>query len=139
MSNEARVQISLYITKGNLRYQSQPTSYAANVSTAKGPTPGVLAVPTSGVDVSFAQLNYPGLCWIQNLDNTNYVEWGVHDGTLFHPVGRLLPGELTCFRLSANLGEEESATGTGTTGPVNTFFLKANLATCEVRVDAFET
>lgn len=138
MANEARVTSSLAITNGSQRYTSQPTSFSADVSATGGPSPGSLSVATTGTDVSFSQIIRPGLCRIQNLDPTHYVEWGVHDGALFHPVGEILPGESYIFRLSRNVGEEEDVPGTGTTAVVNTFFLRANGAACKVLVEAFE-
>jgi hypothetical protein len=136
---DATIRISLQIRKGNLNYQSQPTGYTVSIATAKGPTPGALAVPTAGINVDLSELSHPGFCWIQNLDSTNYVRWGIHDGATFHPVGKLLPGEFVLVRLDETLGEEESDTGTGTTGPVNFLYLKAHTAPCNVRVEVFES
>lgn len=139
MANEATVRNNLRIRKGNLIYSSGNASFRANVSDDKGPTPGYLSVTTAGENVSFSELTTPGLVRIKNLDETNYVEYGIHDGSLFHPVGEILPGEEYIFRLSRNLGEELNVSpGTGSTAVVNTFFLQANGGTCGVIVDAFE-
>lgn len=138
MSNEAQVRASLQIRKGSLYYQSQPTTYTADVTGSSAASPGQVVATTAVVDVAFTGLTTPGLCFLQNLDATNYVEWGVHDGTLFHPVGELLPGEFAVIRLSRNLGEEESIPGTGTTATVNAFALRGVGGTCICRVEAFE-
>lgn len=138
MANEATLRVSLAVRTGHIDFRSQPTGYNSTVVGAKGPTPGAITVTTAGVDVSFAELTTPGWCQLQNTDESNYVEWGLHDGSLFHPVGELGPGETYVFKFSRNLGEEHVALGTGTTGTVNTFHLKANTASCVVIVNAFE-
>ncbi len=143
MSDEAKLQISLQITNGALQVQTRPTSFQMDIEEEGGPTPGTITVPTTGVDVDLTELINPGLCWMQNLDDENYVEYGVHDGSIFHPVGELPPassvgGKPFVIYLSRNLGEEHDVAGTGTTGTVNSFHMKAIGATCLVRVEAYE-
>lgn len=137
MANEATVNAGLQIKLGNGFYQSMPSSFRADVSAFIGPTPGAITVPTTGANVNLSALTSPGLCRIQNIDGTNYVRYGIHDGALFHPLGRILPGESYVLRLDHSLGEEESDTGTGTSGPVNSLYLKAVGASCVVLVEAF--
>lgn len=140
MANEATVRSSLYIIKDHLQYHGKPEQFVADVSTAKGPSPGVLTATTAGTVVDFSQLTTPGLCRIMNLDATNYVEvgiWDFSDNTL-KVLLELLPGESYVVRLSRNLNEEYVGTGTGTTAPVNQMRIKANKAACVVLVEAFE-
>lgn len=139
MANEISILSKLTVRKGNLNYSSSPSSFRADMTGTKGPSPGLLTITTTGENVSFAELDTPGEVWIQNLDATNYVEFGIHDGSLFHPVGEILPGKDARFRLSRNLGEEEDLPGTGTSAVVNAFYLRANGASCAVRVDAFDS
>ena len=143
MSNEASITADLRITKDNLQYASLPQSFNADVSVGRGPTPGVITVPTTGIDADFSTLTQPGLCRLMNLDETNYVEWGIEDPETgkFYPVGELLPGEIVPLRLSRNLGEEQGVgSSSATTGPTtNTFHLRADTATCDVLVEAFDT
>lgn len=140
MANEATVRTSLQIRTGNITYQSQPSAFQADVAGAKGPTPGAFTVTTLGTDCDLSELSQAGLCRIQNLDETNYVEYGIFDPqtNLFYPLGELLPGESYVLRLSRNILEEYVGTGTGTTGPTNTFRFKSNTAECDVLVEAFE-
>lgn len=133
MSDEAQIRSSLQINKGNLRYSSQPTAFRADVSGTNGPTPGAIAVATTGTNVSFAALTTPGLCRLMNLDSTNYVTWGIYDGAFFFPLGEILPGESYVIRLSRILGSESPGTGTG-----NSLRMVANTAACNVAVEAFE-
>lgn len=143
MANEARITSSLQIifppgATGNINYQSQPTAFNADVSTALGPTPGAIVATVAGVDVSLAVLTVPGFCRIRNLDETNFVEVGIWDGVSFYPFMDILAGESYIVRLSASLGDE-FGTGTGTSGPgINTLRVKADTASCNVVVEAFE-
>ena len=141
MSSEATVRADLRIrfSGGNLDYRSTPGQFTADVSAERGPTPGYLLASIDGTTVLFDQLVNPGLCRIENLDTDNYVEYGLHDGTVFHPWGELLPGENYVFRFSRNFRQEINvAPGTGSTADVNTFFVKANTAACGVIIDCFE-
>lgn len=139
MANEITIQANLQVRLGNLDFVGRPGSFRDTMDDVGGPTPGTLVVTTTGTDISLAQLTNPGWILLQNLDDTNYVEFGLHDGSLFHPIAELPPG-LSCgpFKISRNFGEEHTLPGTGTTGVVNTLYLRANTATCMVKVEAFE-
>lgn len=138
MTNEASIQSNLRLSVGSLNYQSRPTQFYADVSAAKGPTPGNVLCALTGTNVDLSELTTPGLCRIMNLDSTNYVEVGIYDGASFYPLMELLPGESFVFRLARNLNEEYG-TGTGTTGEgINTLQIKARTAACQVLVEAFE-
>ena len=141
MANEASIRVSLTIRKDNLFYQSQPSFFQADITgTAKGPVPGAMAVPTTGKIVDFGELTIPGLCKLHNLDETNYVEYGIYDPQIdvFYPLGEIMAGEVYVIRLSRNLLEEYTGTGTGTTAATNKFMLKAQGASCNCVIEAFE-
>lgn len=140
MADEATIITSLQIKVGNLEYQSRPTAFKATVVGEIGPTPGALIIPTTGKDIYFTELDVPGLCRIHNLDDINYVEYGIFDTITgrFSPLGELLPGENYILRLSRNLGEQATGSGTGTTGQENYLRFKANGASCTVVIEAFE-
>lgn len=142
MASEIQVRVGLGIRKDNLQYQSQPQAFNADMvtSTPKGPVPGAFSVSVDGTACDLSQLTTPGFAKIQNLDSTNYVEYGIRDvsSNLFYPLGELLPGEVYVLRFSRNLLEEYDSPGTGTTGPVNQLWFKANTAACVVTVEAFE-
>lgn len=140
MSKELRVVIQLNAVKSYLQYISQPQSFTADMSLVGGPTPGMITVTPEGTDVDLSELVQPGMCWITNLDDTNFVEYGIKDpnnGT-FYPLGELLPGEFYLLRLSRNLFQDYTNTGTGTGAADNTLHFKANGADCKVRIDTFE-
>ena len=139
MADEATVRSSLQVIKGNLSYQSQPTTFQADVSGTAGPSPGTVIVPTTGVDIYFSQLTTPGLCRLQNLDTGNRFEYGIYDTSnkVFYPLGEVLPGETYVIRLSRNLKKEFAGSGTGQT--LDTYLrLKAYGASVTAQVEAFE-
>lgn len=137
MANEANIRTSLQIRKGNVVYQSQPTGFAADITgTAKGPTPGAISVAVTGTNVDLSQLTTPGLCRIQNLDETNYITVGIYDGVSFFPLMELLPDESFVIRLFRFIGDEY--VGTGTPADVNYLRIKADTAACVALVEAFE-
>lgn len=122
MADEARVQFSMSIAKGNLEY-TKSGNFQADVATGKGPTPGAIAVSTSGVTVDLSELSTPALCVFKNLDATNFVEVGLYISTTFYPLFELLPGESYPLRLSRNVG---------------TLRARANTAAINLVVEAFE-
>jgi hypothetical protein len=142
MANEISVTSSLQINNGNLQYTSRPSAFRANMNGANGPVPGAVVASTSGTNVSFAPLVKPGMCRIQNLDSTNYIEWGLWDSgaSKFYPLGEMFPGETYIIRLSRFLGYEQGpGTGTGTSGHGVSLRLKGVGGPCNAVVEAFET
>lgn len=140
MANEISVSVSLQINNGNLQYQSRPTAYQDDQGSARGATPGLTQVSTSGTDIDFSKLTTPGYCWLQNLDSTNYVTLGVYepDTDFFYPVIELPPGaKPQLFKLSRFLVRESTGTGT-LVGYNSRLQLRANGGICDVRVDCFE-
>lgn len=145
MSGEAQVRASLQILKKTgeveqINYQSKPTVFKADVAGTKGPSPGAVTVTVEGTDVDFGELTTPALCRIQNQDATNFLEYGVWDpeGDTFYPLGEILPGESYVLRLSRYL-QQEFGTGTGTTGAeTNRLRLRADTASVNANVEAFE-
>lgn len=135
MANEARVTSSLYLRKASatglvlLEYQSRPSSFQADVSGTKGPSPGAVTVARTGTTIDLSQLTTPGFCVIQNLDATYMFEYGIFDPSInsFFPLGECGPGEVYTIKLSRNLLREypSPGTGTGTTGEVNELRAKA--------------
>lgn len=141
MANEITVRASLQIKKGNLDFQSKPTLFKADMTGLDGPTPGTITCAVApGTDVDLSELTTPGMCWIQNLDSTNYVTIGIRDpeSNKFYPMMELAAGQFAVFPLARSV-EEEFATGTGTVGPAtNRIRIVANTAACNVFVAAFE-
>lgn len=115
MASSVTVQSSLTILQGNLQYRSSPAAFLPTMSGINGPTPGAIKVPTSGVDISFSQLDsMGGLGRFYNIDPTNFVTIGIRDKSTneFYPFMDVLPGETYVMRLSSKLPKEELGTGT---------------------------
>lgn len=142
MANEIRVQTSLQINTGSLQYRSQPTQFNADMAGIGGPTPGQLVASLIGTDVDLSELEeLGGLCRIQNLDDTNFVTYGIFDfsANRFYPLGEMLPGESYVLRLSREIGVEYgTGTGSAPLGTGDTLRIKADTAPCKVLVEAFE-
>lgn len=147
MADEVTVTSSLFVQKRNdegtetlIEYQSRPSAFRADMTGAKGPTPGAIAVSRFGTDISLSQLDHPGFCRFRNLNETNPIEVGVYntDQSEFYPLLRLLPGESYVVRLSPNISGEYAGTGTGTTGELNTLRAISENADGVLLVEAFE-
>lgn len=123
MVDEARFNIGVQITKGHIQYRSLPTTFTADVDGTAGPTPGYVLVATSGTDIDLSGLGTPGICVLHNIDPTNYVEYGVGDGSSTYELGEIQPGEIYVLRLARSL---------------TTLRMQANTAPVRVVVEAFE-
>lgn len=140
MSNEINVRDSLRIAKGPLIYQSNPTSFTADLSVANGPGPGVITVAVAGTDVDLSNFAQPGIVWMQNLDDANFITYGTKDIVSgdFSPWGEMLAGEFYKWRFSRYLASILVGGGTGT-GGTTVVHIKADTTPCNVRVDCFDT
>ncbi len=140
MANEVVLNMGLRIKSGFLEYNSTPSSVQQDMdsATAKGPYPGARTIATTGTDELFAELDTPGLCWLHNLDTVNWVDYGIRSGTEFRVLGRVRPGKCALFEFSPDMMETHYTTGTGSTGDVNVFHMRANDAPVRLRIDCFE-
>lgn len=140
MASEATMNSTLSIEKDNLHYRHS-ANFQADVSAAKGPTPGIVLAAETWTEVDLSLITTPGLCFVANLSSTIDVIFGVRDTASgeYYPVLDFLAGEGYPVRLSQFLGQElESASGTGTAGSGCTLAVKGIGGTAYVRVEAFE-
>lgn len=131
MSNEILINSTIQVKNGNLWYPATSGSLQADMANVGGPTPGSIVVATTSTGTKIevaAELTQPGWIRLQNLDDTNFVEWGIFDSS-FLPVGELLPGEHCIFRISRNY----SAGGT------RSMRARADTAYLKLRADCFDT
>ncbi len=119
MANEITVTSGIAVRKSNLVFEQASVSKQYDMTGSGGPTPGFLTIGTSEESTAFPELSTLGWLFMQNLDATNYIEWGFSTGVY---GGKLEPGEMAQFRLK----------------PGATLFLKANTAACKCQVYAFE-
>jgi hypothetical protein len=120
MANEITVTSGIRVLNGNLDFQRPSKTYSVNQAAIGGPTPGAISVGTTEESTAFPELTTEGWLFMQNLDPTNYVQWGFSTGVY---GGRMKPGETAGpFRMEPSL----------------TLFLKANTAACNCLVYGFE-
>ena len=116
MADELNIQIS---SNFNLSGAQHTFGVSDSVTVTSVPFHDkVYAIGTSEEEVTFGDVT-PGFIMLQNTNGTNYVQWGRTTGVY---TGRLNAGEPACFRLDATS---------------NSIFLKANTASCFVRVIAY--
>jgi hypothetical protein len=119
MAKEISVSVGLVIRKGNL-LSNQQISKSIDMTGSGGPTPGFITVGTSEESTAFPELTTEGWLLMQNLDETNYVQWGFSTGVY---GGRMNAGETAGpFRMEPGL----------------TLYLKANTAACKCQISGFE-
>lgn len=140
MANEITVTSTLSVKKGNLSFTDTNGLFRATMNGSVGGAPGLVLVPTDGVSIDLSALDTPGVCKMTNLDATNYVEYGIRDpdSGLFYPLGEIQAGESYIIRLSRNLKDQFTGTGTALGVQDNTLFFKAFGAECAVVIVAFE-
>jgi len=125
MSNEIKIGSSLQVDKGSYSSGKLGGSIQVDQNGTGGGVPGQVSATTAaqGVIVDVTALTVLGYVYLQNLDATNFVEWGPTVAAVFHPIGRMKPGEQAGpFRLS----------------PGKALTLKADTATVLVQVEVFE-
>lgn len=121
MANEITVSGRLKVVNAS------GVSYFDRVITSKqftqaaigGPTPGYMSIGTTEESTAFTELTTEGWLFMENLDTTNYVQWGFATGVY---GGRLEAGEFAMFRCEPSL----------------TLYLKANTAACKMLINCME-
>ena len=121
MANEITVQTLLKVANGNLNAQHPASALSRSFDQAAvgGPTPGYVTIGTSEESFTFGELGTLGWLIMENLDATNYVEWGFESGDY---GGRMEAGEVAVFRMK----------------PSTTLYLLANTASCKCIINCFE-
>jgi hypothetical protein len=121
MADEIRISASMAVENGNLSFFQNYGTKNYDQTNIGGPTPGMIEVGTVEESEAFSELTTPGWVTIQNLDTTNFVEWGFSTGVY---GGKLMPGDTAGpFRLNASAS----------------LFLKADTAACRVVINALES
>lgn len=119
MANEITVSGRLKVSNGSLSFERNISTLAVDQSAVGGPTPGYMTIGTSEESTMMSELGTLGWVMMQNLDTTNYVEWGFSTGVY---GGRMEAGEFALFRLN----------------PSTTLYLRANTAACKCVIYAIE-
>jgi len=98
---------------GGVQYPQKLIS--GTVTNNDGANDFIMTVGTTEESPTFTDITTNGWLLIENLDSTNYVQWGVAT-TVF--TGRIAAGKVALLQLE----------------PGKTLFLKANTAACRVRI-----
>lgn len=96
MANEITLTQSVTISNGLFKDRFQPGPIQIDQATIGGGNPGEVIVGTSSQDIDFGDAA-PGLVCVQNLDGTNYVEYGPKSGGAMIPFGKIDPGKCAFF------------------------------------------
>jgi len=122
MAGEIRAQMSLRITKGNYN-DTTALSIAADQAGSGGGNPGVVDIGTADEPIAAGDLaSTKGHAVFQNLDETNYVEFGPEAAGVLVPTIKLKPGEFAYMPLVPDV----------------TIRARANTAPCRVLVKIYD-
>lgn len=123
MSNEITINISNTLQNpstsatGALKHSFAPGAIKVNQS-AQLMWAEAITMTTTDTLIGFTGVTTPGWVMLQNMDSTNYVQYGPNNAGAILTFGKLKPGEPATFRLDSSL----------TSG----FRFKANTASCVV-------
>lgn len=123
MADEFTYSMNLRLNNSPLKETFNPGAISVT-QTGVGKWSSVVNIGTSEEDITLTDITTEGICILQNLDATNYVEWGKKDGAAaMQAIGRLKAGEIP-----AVFGFNPGAT----------LRMKANTATCDVLIVVYE-
>jgi hypothetical protein len=120
MANELRFSGGTDLANGSLM-DSTPQQTLLVTQSLAALLSKVVSVTTSEADLTTTEITTLGWARIQNLDTTNYVQYGPKSGGSMVALGRLKPGEWALLRLEPGI----------------TLRWVANTATCKVLVKTF--
>jgi len=120
MADEISVTTQVRLSNGDLEDQFSTTKTFDQTTARMMCT--VVDVGTTEETIALGDLAAPKMIYLTNLDDTNYVEFGV-DSSGFIPMGRVYPGDPSgAIPAAASI----------------TYQLKANTAACDVKVRVYE-
>ena len=101
MATQAKVTFSLQADHGNWKQQIAPGTLTITLATqgARAGTQTIGFAAAENLDYGDVAAASAGLLYLRNLDETNYVDWGMSDSGTMKAVGRLLPGEIAFVRV----------------------------------------
>lgn len=99
MANEISLLISMTVVNGNFRSQFKPPVKKITQD-AEGRGGYTQTIGTAEEVVDFGDITTEGYIFLQNNDDTNYVEYGPEDTGAMVVLARLEAGEPAAFRMS---------------------------------------
>ncbi len=104
MANEITVSVSLDCINGDFRHTRKVTGQKYTQD-AIGARSGVQEIGFAAHEILLAtDVVVEGWVYMRNVDDTNFVEWGIDVAAAFEPVGKMEVGEPAMFRLSTDAG-----------------------------------
>lgn len=114
MADEIKINLNVRASKSSINVVPEPINVSIDQTTAGGGGPGFVSVGTTEETISFGDTS-PGIVLMQNLDTTNFIEWGFSAGVY---GGKLTAGgEPTLLTLNSG-----------------TIYVKADTAACNLKV-----
>lgn len=98
MADEIRSTVSLSVNNGNFTFD-RSKSFASDQTSARGGNPGSVTIGSTEEVINFGDIVTEGIIWIENLDSTNYIDYGPESGGSMVLFGQVKPGEIQLFRL----------------------------------------
>ena len=120
MADEITLVLNATISKAPLKDNIRPGQIKYTLNGTKGGNPGTVTVGTTEEDIDFGDIT-PGLVFIQNLDSTNFVEFGKNDGGTMKEIGKISAGKVALFELA----------------PGETLRMKADTANVDCQIKAY--
>lgn len=124
MADEITITMNISVKNGNFTYDRN-LRLVIDQANVGGANPGKVNVGTTSEAISLPDITSAGWCYVQNLDATNFVNWGAAESgsaSIMASVGKLKPGEAALFRMD----------------PSTTLRMQADTAACDVLVHVFE-
>jgi len=118
MASEITISMTIACINGDYNYRRSLSGEQFDQA-AQGASSGIQEIGFGGHEaIEVADLGTEGWLFMRNLDDTNFVDFGIEVAAAFEPVGRMEPGEPAMFRLSKDAGA--------------TLFAQADTAACNV-------
>lgn len=121
MADEISINVLVDVTNGTFKDRFNPSRFKVDQA-AIGVSGGVFSIGTSEEAITFTDITTEGWLVMQNLDTTNYVQWGPEDTGAMVVMGRMEAGEIAVLRMDSSA----------------TLRLQANTAACKVLIKVFE-
>lgn len=99
MADEITITARMSLSNNALAFTQNKVNQKYDQSTAEFDA-GTQNIGTSEENLSVT-VTTPGYLYLENLDSTNYVQWGQDNSSTMQTVGRLKAGEIALFRVDS--------------------------------------
>lgn len=102
MADELKLTLSSRLTNGAFKDNFDPGQISIDQDAIGAHRP-IQIIGTAEEVIGVGDVSTLGWCLLQNLDDTNYVDWGPESGGSMVAIGRLEPGEWAALRLKPGI------------------------------------